>query len=62
MRISKTEYETTFKELKSYSVLLLPQTNFNLIPATVLFFNPTLKTIKENSFFLEFGIKYLNIF
>ena len=62
MRISKTEYETTFKELKSYSVLLLPQTNFNLISPIVLFSNPTLKTIQENSFFLEFGIKYLNIF
>jgi hypothetical protein len=62
MRISKTEYENTFKELKSYSVLLLPQTNFNLISPIVLFSNPTLKTIQENSFFLEFGIKYLNIF
>jgi len=62
MRISKTEYETTFKELNSYSVLILPQINFNLIPPTVLFFNPTLKTTQENSSFLEFGIKYLHIF
>jgi hypothetical protein len=63
IRFNKVEYKTKFKNIEGKSTLIYPQieyTFFNevlLSPFSLLYQKDGFKSIKENSFFFEFGIK-----